>query len=326
MMSGLQLPHDRLVEAYRAMRTIRVFEERVMQEMGTGDIPGNTHLYAGEEASAVGICLHLRDDDYISSTHRGHGHCIAKGCDIDGMMAELFARATGTCGGKGGSMHIADLRKGMLGANGIVAAGAPITVGAALSAKLLGTGQVAVAFAGDGAMNEGVMSESFNLAKIWNLPIIFAIEDNGFGEATANEHVSAGSFSRRAESYDIPAIEADGTDLFSVYAAAGEAVARARAGGGPTMLHIHVPRYYGHYSGDPDTYRTPEEKAHMRANRDCLTNFRHHVRDYSLLDSAQLDTVDRDVDAAIDHAVKAARAAPFPQLSALTTDVYVKYL
>ena len=307
----MQLPHERLVDAYRSMRTIRVFEERVMQEMGTGDIPGNTHLYAGEEASAVGICLHLRDDDYISSTHRGHGHCIAKGCDIDGMMAELFARATGTCGGKGGSMHIADLRKGMLGANGIVAAGAPITVGAALSAKILGTGKVAVAFAGDGAMNEGVMSESFNLAKIWNLPIIFAIEDNGFGEATANEHVSAGSFSRRAESYDIPAIEADGTDLFSVYAAAGEAVARARSGGGPTMLHIHVPRYYGHYSGDPDTYRTPEEKAHMRANRDCLTNFRNHVRDYSMLDSAQLDAVDQEVDAAINHAVKAARAGPW---------------
>ncbi|PCD63942.1 thiamine pyrophosphate-dependent dehydrogenase E1 component subunit alpha, partial [Rhizobium phaseoli] len=260
-MSGLQLSQDRLIEVYRSMRMIRRFEERVMEEMATGDIPGNTHLYAGQEASAVGICLHLREDDYISSTHRGHGHSIAKGVDIDSMMAELFGRATGTCGGKGGSQHIADLRKGMLGANGIVAAGAPITCGAALSAKLLGTGQVAVAFAGDGAMNEGVMSESFNLAKIWNLPIVFAIEDNGFGEATANEHVSAGSFTRRAESYDIPSIEVDGTDVFKVYEAAGQAVERARNGGGPTMLHIHVPRYYGHYSGDPDNYRTPEEKA-----------------------------------------------------------------
>ncbi|WP_162252253.1 thiamine pyrophosphate-dependent dehydrogenase E1 component subunit alpha, partial [Mesorhizobium sp. Root102] len=185
-MSALQLSHDELLKIYRTMRTIRRFEERVMEEMGTGDIPGNTHLYAGQEASAVGVCFQLRDDDYISSTHRGHGHCISKGVDIDGMMAELFGRASGTCGGKGGSMHIADLRKGMLGANGIVAAGAPITCGAALSIKLLGSRQVAVAFAGDGAMNEGVMSESFNLAKIWNLPIIFAIEDNGFGEATAN--------------------------------------------------------------------------------------------------------------------------------------------
>ena len=325
-MSSFQLPHEKLIETYRTMRTIRVFEERIMQEMGTGDIPGNTHLYAGEEAAAVGVCLHLRDDDYISSTHRGHGHCIAKGCDIDGMMAELFARATGTCGGKGGSMHIADLRKGMLGANGIVAAGTPITCGAALSAKLLGTGQVAVAFAGDGAMNEGVMAESFNLAKIWMLPVIFAIEDNGFGEATANEHVSAGSFTRRAESYDIPAVEVDGTDVFNVYAAAGEAVARARAGGGPTMLHIHVPRYYGHYSGDPDNYRTPEEKAAMRKDRDCLTNFRKHVEKVSLLDMAALDAVDTEVDAAIEQAVKAARAAPFPHPSTLTTDVYATYL
>ena len=325
-MSALQLSHDELLKVYRTMRTIRRFEERVMEEMGTGDIPGNTHLYAGQEASAVGVCFQLKDDDYISSTHRGHGHCIAKGVDIDGMMAELFGRASGTCGGKGGSMHIADLRKGMLGANGIVAAGAPITCGAALSMKLLGSRQVAVAFAGDGAMNEGVMSESFNLAKIWNLPIVFAIEDNGFGEATANALVSAGSFTRRAESYDIPSIEVDGTDVFAVYSAAGEAVERARAGGGPTMLHIHVPRYYGHYSGDPDTYRTPEEKKAMRQERDCLINFRRRVNEVSLLETAELDAVDKDVEAAIDHAVSAARAAPFPPLSALTTDVYVKYL
>jgi pyruvate dehydrogenase E1 component alpha subunit len=325
-MSGLQLPHDELVSVYRTMRMIRRFEERVMDEMSTGDIPGNTHLYAGQEASAVGVCLHLNEDDYISSTHRGHGHSIAKGVEIDGMMAELFGKASGTCGGKGGSQHIADIRKGMLGANGIVAAGAPITCGAALSAKLRGTGQVAIAFAGDGAMNEGVMSESFNLAKIWNLPIVFAIENNGFGEATANEHISAGSFTRRAESFDIPAIEVDGTDVFAVYTAAGEAVERARNGGGPTMLHIHVPRYYGHYSGDPDNYRTPEEKAAMRQERDCLVKFRRHVKDVSLLDSAKLDAVDAAVEEEIDHAVAAARAAPLPQLSALTTDVYVKYL
>jgi TPP-dependent pyruvate/acetoin dehydrogenase alpha subunit len=311
---------------YRTMRMIRRFEERVMDEMGTGDIPGNTHLYAGQEASAVGVCLRLNDDDYISSTHRGHGHCIAKGVDIDGMMAELFGRASGTCGGKGGSMHIADLRKGMLGANGIVAAGAPITCGAALSMKLLGSRQVAVAFAGDGAMNEGVMSESFNLAKIWNLPIVFVIEDNGFGEATANALVSAGSFTRRAESFDIPSIEVDGTDVFAVYGAAGEAVERARAGGGPTMLHVHVPRYYGHYSGDPDTYRTPDEKKAMRQERDCLINFRRRVNEVSLLEEAELDAVDTEVEAAIDQAVSAARAAPFPSLSALTSDVYVKYL
>ncbi|ACC76449.1 thiamine pyrophosphate-dependent dehydrogenase E1 component subunit alpha [Paraburkholderia caribensis] len=325
-MSALKFPRERLVDAYRAMRTIRRFEERVMDEMATGDIPGNTHLYAGQEASAVGVCLHLTDTDYISSTHRGRGHCIAKGCDIGAMMAELFGRATGTCGGKGGSQHIADLRKGMLGANGIVAGGAPITCGAALTAKLLGTGGVAVAFAGDGAMNEGAMAESFNLAKIWMLPIVFVIEDNGFGEATANEFVSAGSFTRRAQCYDIPAVEVDGTDLFAVYDSAGAAIERARTGGGPSLLHIHVPRYYGHYSGDPDNYRTVEEKKAMRQERDCLANFRRRVQEGSQVDSSELDAIDGQIEADVDAAVSAARAAPFPPLSALTADVYVKYL
>ena len=325
-MSGTQLSRNEILEAYRSMRTIRRFEERIMDEVGTGDIPGNTHLYAGQEASAVGICLRLREDDYISSTHRGHGHCIAKGVEIDGMMAELFGRSSGTCGGKGGSMHIADLRKGMLGANGIVAGGAPITCGAALSAKLRGSGQVAIAFAGDGAMNEGVMAESFNLAKIWMLPIIFVIEDNGFGEATANSFASAGEFLRRAAGYNIPGIEVDGTDFFAVYEAAGEAITRVRAGGGPMMLHIHVPRYYGHYSGDPDNYRTEEEKAAMRHDRDCLTIFRHKIKEVSLLELSELDALDSEIETAIEKAVQAARAAPFPAVSALTTDVYVKYV
>jgi TPP-dependent pyruvate/acetoin dehydrogenase alpha subunit len=325
-MAGTQLSRNEILEAYQTMRTIRRFEERIMDEVGTGDIPGNTHLYAGQEASAVGVCMRLRDDDYISSTHRGHGHCIAKGVDIDGMMAELFGRSGGICGGKGGSMHIADLRKGMLGANGIVAGGAPITCGAALSAKLRGTGQIAVAFAGDGAMNEGVMAESFNLAKIWNLPILFVIEDNGFGEATANSFASAGNFLQRAAGYAIPGIEVDGTDFFAVYEAAGEAITKVREGGGPMMLHIHVPRYYGHYSGDPDNYRTEEEKAAMRRDRDCLTIFRKKLKEVSLLDMAELDTLDAKVETAIDGAVKAARSSPFPALSALTTDVYVKYV
>jgi TPP-dependent pyruvate/acetoin dehydrogenase alpha subunit len=325
-MAGTQLSRNEILEAYQAMRTIRRFEERIMDEVGTGDIPGNTHLYAGQEASAVGICMRLREDDYISSTHRGHGHCIAKGVDIDGMMAELFGRSGGICGGKGGSMHIADLRKGMLGANGIVAGGAPITCGAALSAKLRGTGQIAVAFAGDGAMNEGVMTESFNLAKIWNLPILFVIEDNGFGEATANSFASAGNFLQRAAGYAIPGIEVDGTDFFAVYEAAGEAITKVREGGGPMMLHIHVPRYYGHYSGDPDNYRTEEEKAAMRRDRDCLTIFRKKLKEVSLLEMTELDTLDAKVETAIDGAVKAARSSPFPALSALTTDVYVKYV
>ncbi|GGW39578.1 acetoin:2,6-dichlorophenolindophenol oxidoreductase subunit alpha [Gemmobacter lanyuensis] len=325
-MSALQFPRERIIGIYRSMRLIRRFEERLMEEMSTGDIPGNTHLYAGQEASAVGVCLALREDDYISSTHRGHGHSIAKGCEIDAMMAELFGRATGTCAGKGGSQHIADLRKGMLGANGIVAGGAPITCGAALSAKLRGTEQVAVAFAGDGAMNEGVMAESFNLAKIWMLPIIFVIENNGYGEATANAHVSAGSFTRRAEGYDIPTDEVDGTDVFAVYEATRVAVERARTGGGPTLLHIHVPRYFGHYSGDPDTYRSADEKGEMRKNRDCLRLFRSRVEGAALLEGADLDQVEAEVEDQINQAVAAARAAPRPDAAALHTDVYVKYM
>lgn len=325
-MSALQFPRENIVEIYRSMRMIRRFEERLMEEMATGDIPGNTHLYAGQEASAVGVCLALNPDDYISSTHRGHGHSIAKGCEIDAMMAELFGRSTGTCGGKGGSQHIADISKGMLGANGIVAGGAPITCGAALSAKLRKSGQVAVAFAGDGAMNEGAMAESFNLAKIWMLPIIFVIEDNGYGEATANEHVSAGSFTRRAEGYDIPTIEVDGTDVFAVYDATKIAVDRARNDGGPTMLHVQVPRYFGHYSGDPDNYRAPDEKAEMRRDRDCLKIFRKRVTDTALLEDADLDRADDDVERQIDDAIRDARAAPVPDASKLLTDVYVKYM
>jgi TPP-dependent pyruvate/acetoin dehydrogenase alpha subunit len=324
-MSALQFPREDIIGIYRSMRMIRRFEERLMEEMATGDIPGNTHLYAGQEASAVGVCLALNPDDFISSTHRGHGHSIAKGCEIDAMMGELFGRATGTCGGKGGSQHIADLRKGMLGANGIVAGGAPITCGAALTAKIRNTGQVAVAFAGDGAMNEGVMAESFNLAKIWMLPIVFVIENNGYGEATANAHVSAGNFNRRAEGYDIPTIEVDGTDVFAVYDAAKVAVDRARSGGGPTMLHVHVPRYFGHYSGDPDTYRSPEEKATMRRDRDCLQIFRKRVTEAALLSADELNLTDDDVERQINEAVRTARAAPVPDAAALMTDVYVKY-
>ena len=212
-MQGLQLPRDRLVEAYRLMRTIRSFEDRVSAEMATGDVPGNTHLYAGQEASAVGVCLHLSDTDRIASTHRGHGHCIAKGCDIDGMMAEIFGKTTGTCRGKGGSMHIADLGRGMLGANGIVGGSPPIACGAALTAKVLGTRDVAVAFTGDGGVNQGTTAESLNLARVWNLPVIFVVEDNGFGEATASSFATAGDIVRRAAGYDMPGVKVDGVDL-----------------------------------------------------------------------------------------------------------------
>ena len=326
-MTGLsvQLPREQLLHAYRVMRTIRVFEDRVNAEMATGDIPGAVHLYAGQEASAVGVCVHLDDSDRIASTHRGHGHCIAKGCDIDGMMAEIFGRATGTCHGKGGSMHIADLDRGMLGANGIVGGSPPIACGAALTARVRGSGAVAVAFTGDGGVNQGTTAESLNLARIWDLPVIFAVEDNGFAEATASDYAVAGDIVRRAEGYDVPAVRVDGLDFFAVHAAAGEAVARAREGGGPTLLHIQTPRYYGHFSGDADTYRTEDEKRFMREEQDCLARFRVRVTGAALLELDELDRIDADVEANVDRAVVAARASPHPVAAEVATDVYASY-
>jgi pyruvate dehydrogenase E1 component alpha subunit len=293
--------------------------------MATGDVPGAVHLYAGQEASAVGICVHLSDKDRIASTHRGHGHCIAKGCDIKGMMAEIFGRSTGTCRGRGGSMHIADLEKGMLGANGIVGGGPPIACGAALTAKYRRTGGVAVAFTGDGAINQGTTAESLNLSRVWNLPIIFAVEDNGFGEASASDWAVAGDVLKRAAGYDMPAARVDGTDVFAVYEAAGEAIARARSGGGPSLLHILVPRYYGHFSGDSDTYRPREEKEAMRRERDCLKIFRARVSKNGTLSEKQLAAIDAEVNAAVDGAVRFARAAPRPDPKDVAVDVYVSY-
>ena len=321
----MQLPRDELLHAYRFMRTIRVFEDRVNAEMATGDIPGAVHLYAGQEASAVGVCMHLDDRDHIASTHRGHGHCIAKGCSIDAMMAEIFGRATGTCRGKGGSMHIADLDRGMLGANGIVGGSPPIACGAALTAKVRGSGAVAVAFTGDGGVNQGTTAESLNLARIWDLPVIFVVEDNGFAEATASHYAVAGDIVRRAEGYDIPAECVDGLDFFAVHTAAGEAVEKARAGAGPTLLHVRTPRYYGHFSGDADTYRTADEKAAMRREQDCLARFRVRVVEAALLETAELDMVDTEVDAHVGRAVTAARAAPPPDPAEVVTGVYASY-
>ena len=321
----MQLSLDELLTAYRTMQTIRMFEDRVNREMATGDVPGAVHLYAGQEASAVGVCMHLTNGDRIASTHRGHGHCIAKGCDVNGMMAEIFGKANGICYGKGGSMHIADLDKGMMGANGIVGGGPPLICGAAMTAKYRKTGAVAVAFAGDGAFNQGTTQESLNLASIWKLPVIFAIENNGFAEATSTEYAVAGDIVARAAAYDIPAEEVNGLDFFAVHAAAQKAVEHARAGEGPSALHIRTPRYYGHFSGDADTYRTAEEKEAMRRDQDCLNWFRQRVSEADLLDADQMDAVDEEVAELIDQAVDYARTGPPPNTDEVATDVYVNY-
>jgi acetoin:2,6-dichlorophenolindophenol oxidoreductase subunit alpha len=321
----MQLNREELLQAYRTMRTIREFEERVHIEFATGEIPGFVHLYAGEEAAATGICMHLSDRDKIASTHRGHGHCIAKGCDVPGMMAEIYGRKSGLCGGKGGSMHIADISKGMLGANGIVGGGAPLACGAALTAKTLKTGGVAVAFGGDGASNQGTTAESMNLAMVWKLPVVFVLEDNGYAESTASAWSVSGDAVKRAEGYGMPATRVDGHDFFAVHEAAREAIERARAGEGPSFIHFKLNRYYGHFEGDAMTYRAEGEVAKLRAEKDCLMLFRRRVTEAKLLDVAALDAVDGEVGELIERSVVAAKAAAYPVPADLLTDVYASY-
>jgi TPP-dependent pyruvate/acetoin dehydrogenase alpha subunit len=321
----MQLSRGELLHAYHQMRTIREFEERVHEEFSAGNIPGFVHLYAGEEASGVGFCMHLKDGDCIASTHRGHGHSIAKGCDTRAMMHEIFGRKDGLCGGKGGSMHIADLEKGMMGANGIVGGGPPLICGAALTAKTLKTGGVAIAFVGDGGSNQGTTFESLNLAKVWNLPAIFVVEDNGYAESTASAWSVGGSQVGRAQGFGIPAHEVDGFDFFAVYDVAREVIDRARNGGGPSLVHVRLSRYFGHFEGDAMTYRAADEVAKLRATRDPLQIFRQRVIEAALLEAEELGRVDQEVKSHIDQVTTEAKAAPMPTEADLLTDVYVSY-
>ena len=322
----MQLNHDLALRAYRMMKTIREFEERIHVEFETGDISGFVHLYAGEEAIATGVCLHLEDDDRIGSTHRGHGHCIAKGCDLNGMMAELYGRRNGLCAGKGGSMHIADLDKGMMGANGIVGGSPPLICGAGLAAKTLGKKAVAVAFVGDGGSNQGTTFESLNLASIWQLPCIFVVENNGYAEATSVKYSTAcDDVADRANGFNMPGVVVDGHDFFSVYETAGEAISRAREGGGPTLIECKVNRYFGHFEGDAQTYRAEDEVARLRQDRDCIKNFAKSVTAAGLVQEAELATIDGEVASLIEGAVTEAKASPKPGPEALLTDVYVSY-
>jgi pyruvate dehydrogenase E1 component alpha subunit len=318
----MQLSRDDLVKAYRRMRMIREFEDAVHDEFSAGNIPGFVHLYAGEEASGVGVCMHLEDRDAIASTHRGHGHCIAKGCDEQAMMAEIFGKKDGLCGGKGGSMHIADLSKGMLGANGIVGGGPPLICGAALAAKTNKTGGVAIAFVGDGGSNQGTTFESYNLAKVWNLPAIFIVEDNGYAESTASKWSVGGSQVGRGNGFGLPSMEVDGSDFFAVYEAAREAIERARSGGGPTLIHMKVMRYYGHFEGDAATYKAPDEVAKYKAAKDPLTLFRNRVTEAGLLEGKALDDIDRECKERIKQCVALAKSAKSPTEADLLTDVY----
>jgi pyruvate dehydrogenase E1 component alpha subunit len=315
-----------LLRAYRTMRTIRTFEERVVREFEGGNIPGFVHTYDAQEAIGTAVCMHLSDEDHIGSTHRGHGHSIAKGCDVKRMMQELMGRSTGLCRGKGGSMHIADISKGMLGANGIVGGAPPLAVGAALSAKTLKNRRVAVAFTGDGASNEGTVFESLNLAVVLKLPVIFVFENNGYGEATAvNYAVGSGDIAARTAAFGMPAEKVDGADFFAVYNCAAKAVARARDGGGPSAIEAVITRYGGHFVGDPQLYRAKDEVPRLRREMDCLKNFRARVRGAEWLDEAELNAIDADVAALIEAAVAEGLAAPHPVPADLYTDVYNAY-
>ncbi len=321
----MQLTREELRAAYSRMCLIRNFEDAVHEEFSAGNIPGFVHLYAGEEASGVGVCMHLEDRDCIASTHRGHGHCIAKGCDPGAMMLEIFGKKDGLCGGKGGSMHIADLSKGMMGANGIVGGGPPLVCGAALTAKTLKTGGVAIAFVGDGGSNQGTTFESYNLAKIWNLPAIFVVEDNGYAESTASAWSVGGSQVERAKGFGMPGSEVDGHDFFAVWEAAREAIERARDGEGPSLIHVRLNRYYGHFEGDAITYKAPDELERVKASKDCLMLFKRRVSEAALLEAAELEEIEAEAKAAIEQCLAGAKAGGMPTREDLLTDVYVSY-
>ena len=308
------LDRDDLLGMFRTMVRIRRFEEKLAQLFKRGRLPGFVHLYIGEEAVATGICSALRPDDRITSTHRGHGHLIAKGATVDRMMAELFGRVDGYCRGKGGSMHIVDFGLGIIGTNGIVGGGIPIGTGAAFGDKQLGRDNVTVTFFGDGASNQGVFFEAMNLAAIWKLPVIFACENNGYTEWTPTEKLTAGSISDRGTPFGIPGVKVDGNDVVAVRAAAEEAVARGRRGEGPTLIELSTYRWHGHNEGEEafaGDYRPQDEQDHWRS-QEPVARFRTYLTEVAGVDAAELDAIDAEETQAVEDAVTFAENSPFP--------------
>ena len=320
-----ELNKDGFLWMWRTMTTIRRFEEQSRREADAGKLRG-MHSSIGQEAVPTGICAHLRDDDYVLGTHRSHHHCIAKGVDLNEMMAELLGKSTGTNKGKGGTMHIADINKGMLGANGVVGSNIPVATGVGLSAKVRGTDQVSVVFFGDGASSQGVLHESMNLASVWKLPVLFVCENNRYAEATPFEFTVAGaSVANRAAGYDMPGVSVDGQDAVEMHEVAGEAVARARRGEGPTLIEAQTYRYQGHFGADdPLGYRSEEEEAYYKG-RDCLARLRVHMLDGEIATESELAAIESECVEAVQAAVKFADDSPFPQPEELMEDVYVKY-
>ena len=322
-----EVSKDKLLKMYRTMQTIRHFEERLRDMFKEGKVPGFVHVSIGEEASATGVCAALTDTDYITSTHRGHGHLLAKGGKLKPMMAELFGRKTGYCKGKGGSMHIADFSIGILGANGIVGAGLPIATGAGLAAKMKKSGQVAVCFFGDGASNEGTFHESLNIASSWKLPVVYVCENNLYGEFTAGKDVtSVKDIADRARGHDMPGIIVNGNDVVEVYETTSEAVARARRGEGPTLIECKTYRWEGHVVGEEaflgkKAYRPQDEIAEWK-NRCPLVSFENRYTANGMFTKAELDAIKVDVKREIDEAVQFAIDSPLPAPEEAMEDMF----
>jgi pyruvate dehydrogenase E1 component alpha subunit len=316
---------EKLLWMYERMTLIREFEERLKWLVETGVPVGAVHYYTGQEACAVGLCAALEATDWIASTHRGHGHCIAKGVEVHCMMAEIYGKITGSNRGKGGSMHITDVRVGMLGVNPIVGMGVTHAVGAALSAKVRKTQQVAVSFFGEGAASIGAVHEAMNLAAIWKLPVVFLCENNGYAQSTPVEYaLSVPHVADRAAAYSMPGVTVDGQDVIAVWEVAATAVERARAGQGPSLIECMTYRYYGHHQGDDaHRYRTKEEEAAARG-RDCIRRFREQLLEQGTVNQDALDAIDASNRKKIDEAVAFAEASPLPQPADLFTNVYVE--
>ncbi|MFS0673970.1 thiamine pyrophosphate-dependent dehydrogenase E1 component subunit alpha [Ornithinibacillus sp. 179-J 7C1 HS] len=317
-----EISNQKLLDLYKQMWLIRLFDEKVDEFFAKGMIHGTTHLAVGQEASAAGVCALLTVEDKITSTHRGHGHCIAKGATAERMMAELFGRTTGYCKGKGGSMHIADVDMGNLGANGIVGGGIPLAVGSALTAKMKKLDYVTVCFFGDGATNEGSFHEAVNLAAIWDLPVIFVCENNQYGmsgsvkEMTRVEHIAD-----RAHAYGIPGVVADGNDIIEMMNVTDEAIKRVKRGKGPTLIEAKTYRWKGHSKSDAKKYRTREEEQEWR-KKDPIKRYKDVLIEAGLLTEEKAEEIRLEVKKEIEEAVKFAEQSPAPTLDDLLTDVY----
>jgi len=318
----MSLTQEKCLKMYTDMWRIRLFEEEANRQTNLGNIVGTLHMYCGEEAVAVGVCANLRDDDYVLGTHRSHGHCLAKGAESDKMMAELFGKATGTCGGKGGSMHVADFSLNMLGANGIVGAGIGPTTGTALASKIRGTDQVSVCFFGDGAAARGTFHEAIAMGSLWQLPVVYVCENNGYQQWVPRKNVAVvDSVADMAVSYSIPGVSVNGQDAIEVYEVIAEAVARARSGGGPSLIEARTYRFYGHSLGDEQQYRTEEEVEERKRNADPINILRDFMTERDWLSSADDEQVQQRAGDEITRAAKFAEESPWPEMGEVGTDV-----